>query len=113
MRNNAKRFPQLLAITVLIIAFTITPVSTMVTAAESAKRYIVTTSQYNDATTPILFSGSTTLSAITVEMNNAWKLGETTAEGKSEPVKSFRAEGKKKKADRDGEWAARKREAEK
>lgn len=42
-------------------------------AAESAKRYIVTTSQYNDATTPILFSGSTTLSAITVEMNNAWR----------------------------------------
>jgi hypothetical protein len=54
-------------------------------------------SQYNGATTPILFSGSTTLSAITVEMNNAWKPGETVAKGKRQPVKSC---GEKK--DRDG-----------
>lgn len=48
-------------------------------------RYIVTMSQYNDATAPILFSDSTTLSAITVEMNNAWKRGETLTKRKREP----------------------------
>lgn len=97
----------IVAITVLIIAFTNAPVSTMV-MLPNRRRYIVTTSQYNDATTPILFSGSTTLSAITVEMNNAWKRGETAAEGKSEPVKSSRRAKKKK---RDGTWV-RKRETE-
>lgn len=86
----------IVTITVLIIAFTITPLSTMVTTP-NRWRYIVATSQYNDATTPILFSGSTTLSAITVEMNNAWKPGETLAEGKREPVKRARAERKKKR----------------
>lgn len=48
-------------------------------AAESAEIHCYYVTQYNDATTPILFSGSTTLSAITVEMNNAWKRGEMLA----------------------------------
>jgi len=65
----------IVAIIVLIIAFTITPASTIVTPSKQHK-YIVIKSQYNDATTPILFSDSTTLSTTTVEMNNAWKRGE-------------------------------------
>lgn len=57
--------------------------STMVTPP-NRHGYIVTTSQYNDDTTPILFSDSTTLSTITDEMNNAWKRGETLARSKRE-----------------------------
>lgn len=76
----------IVAIIVLIIAFTITPISTMVTPS-NRHRYIVTVSQYSDATTSILFSDLMTLSTITVEMNNAWKRGETITKRKREPAK--------------------------